>query len=109
MGPLISPTCNQTQWFYSLCGLAVLGLIWQVYRSRLDRIKRRLNERLRERERIAHELHDTLIQSAQGLILLFQGFAGQLPKPDAMRKNMEIALDQADTLLNEARERVMDL
>jgi signal transduction histidine kinase len=107
---IVIPTAfYQTRWFYSLCGIALLGLIWQIYRLRLIQIKNRLGERLRERERVARELHDTLIQSAQGLILIFQGFAGQLPKPDPMRKNMEIALDQADSLLNEARERVTDL
>jgi signal transduction histidine kinase len=41
--------------------------------------------------------------------LIFQGFAGRLPKPDPMRKNMETAVDQADSLLNEARDRVTDL
>jgi ligand-binding sensor domain-containing protein/two-component sensor histidine kinase len=106
---VIPPAFYQTRWFYTLCGIALLGLIWQIYRLRLIQIKNRLGERLRERERIAGELHDTLIQSAQGLILIFQGFAGQLPKPDPMRKNMEMALDQADSLLNEARERVTDL
>jgi signal transduction histidine kinase/ligand-binding sensor domain-containing protein len=106
---VIPPAFYQTRWFYTLCGIALLALIWQIYRLRLTQIKNRLGERLRERERIARELHDTLIQSAQGLILIFQGFAGQLPRPDPMRKNMETALDQADSLLNEARERVMDL
>jgi signal transduction histidine kinase len=110
MAMIVSPPAfYQTRWFYTLCGIALLVTIWQLYRLRLTQIKNRLGERLRERERIARELHDTLIQSAQGLILIFQGFAGQLPKPDPMRQNMEIALDQADTLLNEARERVMDL
>jgi nitrate/nitrite-specific signal transduction histidine kinase len=106
---IIPPAFYQTRLFYTLCGFALLGLIWQTYRFRLIQIKNRLGARLRERERIARELHDTLIQSAQGLILIFQGFAGQLPKSDPMRKNMEIALDQADSLLNEARERVTDL
>jgi signal transduction histidine kinase len=104
-----SPAFYQTRWFSTVCALAVLGLLCQVYRIRVHQIKRHLSNRLREREQIAHELHDTLIQSAQGLILLFQGFAGRLPSPDPMRTKMEIALDQADTLLNEARERVSDL
>jgi signal transduction histidine kinase len=66
-------------------------------------------ERIGERERIARELHDTLIQSAQGLILQFQGLGGQLPKADPMRQKMEAALDQADDVLNEARARVSGL
>ena len=106
---IVPPAFYQTRLFYTLCGFALVGLIWQIYRFRLIQIKNRLGERLRERERIARELHDTLIQSAQGLILIFQGFAGQLTKSDPMRKNMEIALDQADSLLNEAREKVTDL
>jgi signal transduction histidine kinase len=64
---------------------------------------------LEERERIARELHDTLLQSTQGLILTFHSLAGQLPRPNPMRTQMELALDRADQLLNEARDRVKDL
>jgi signal transduction histidine kinase len=106
---VIPPALYQTRWFLTLCALALAALIWQAYRLRLSQIRARLGERLRERERIARELHDTLIQSAQGLILVFQGFAGRLPKPDPDRQKMEAALDQADHLLNEARGRVTEL
>jgi len=106
---MITPAFYQTRWFLLLSCVAFAASIWQVYRLRLGQIRARLNERLRERERIARELHDTLIQSAQGLILIFQGFAGQFPRPDPMRLKMENALDQADHLLNEARSRVTEL
>jgi signal transduction histidine kinase/ligand-binding sensor domain-containing protein len=105
----IAPAFYQTRWFLSLCCLAAIGLLWQAYRLRLRQLQDRLGVRLRERERIARELHDTLIQSAQGLILIFQGFAGQFSKFDPMRRKMESALDQADHLLNEARARVTEL
>ena len=107
------PMFYQTRWFYTLCGLLVLLVLWQLYRIRLHQLTKqvqgRLSVRLEERERIARELHDTLLQSTQGLILLFQGFAGRLKQPDPMRREMESALDQADELLNEARDRVVDL
>ena len=107
------PMFYQTRWFYTLCGLLVLLVLWQLYRIRLHQLTKqvqgRLSVRLEERERIARELHDTLLQSTQGLILLFQGFAGRLKRPDPMRGEMESALDQADELLNEARDRVVDL
>jgi signal transduction histidine kinase len=107
------PMFYQTRWFYTLCGLSVLLVLWQLYRIRLHQLTKqvqgRLSVRLEERERIARELHDTLLQSTQGLILLFQGFAGRLKRPDPMREEMESALDQADDLLNEARDRVVDL
>jgi signal transduction histidine kinase len=107
------PMFYQTRWFYTLCGVLVLLALWQLYRIRLHQLTKqvqgRLSVRLEERERIARELHDTLLQSTQGLILLFQGFAGRLKRPDPMRGEMESALDQADDLLNEARDRVVDL
>jgi signal transduction histidine kinase/ligand-binding sensor domain-containing protein len=105
----VRPTFYQTRWFQALLCLAVIALLWLAYRIRLQQLQGRLGERLRERERIARELHDTLIQSAQGVILVFQGFAGQLAKPDPTRQKMEAALDHADLLLNEARARVTDL
>jgi signal transduction histidine kinase/ligand-binding sensor domain-containing protein len=109
----IAPAFFQTRWFDAACALAVLATLWQLYRTRVRLIARQMRvqmgARLEERERIARELHDTLLQSTQGLILLFQSFAGRLGRADPMRRQMEAALDQADHLLNEARDRVSDL
>ena len=109
----ILPPWWGTWWFKTICAALVCFGVFTVYSYRLRRIARqfeiRLEERVAERTRISRELHDTLIQSAQGLILVFQGFAGQLLKPDLMRRKMETALDQADHLLNEARARVTEL
>jgi signal transduction histidine kinase len=65
--------------------------------------------RIEERKRLARELHDTLLQSAHGLILMLQGVASQLATDDPKRKVMESALDQACALHNEARNCVSDL
>jgi signal transduction histidine kinase len=67
------------------------------------------NVRQRERTRIARELHDTLLQSAQGLILVFQRIAADLPEGTRVRERAEAALEQADQLLCEAREGVLEL
>jgi signal transduction histidine kinase/ligand-binding sensor domain-containing protein len=110
---VIAPLFYQTLWFYTLCAAATLFVLWQLYRLRVHQLTRqvqgRMTARLEERERIARELHDTLLQSTQGMILLFQGFAGRLKRPDPMRDQMEGALDQADRLLSEARSRVGEL
>jgi signal transduction histidine kinase len=109
----IAPAFYQTRLFYALCALSALILLWQAYLFRTRQITRQLKERLGvrldERERIARELHDTLLQSAQGLILMVQGLAGRLHRPDPMKQEIETALDHADNLLNEARDRVNDL
>jgi signal transduction histidine kinase len=72
-------------------------------------LRAKLAGRLEERERIARELHDTVMQSAHGLILQFQSVASQLSHQDPMRKSLEVALDHAGDLLGEARARVREL
>jgi signal transduction histidine kinase len=72
-------------------------------------LRAKLAGRLEERERIARELHDTVMQSAHGMILQFQSVASRLPRQDPMRKSLEVALDHAGDLLGEARARVREL
>jgi signal transduction histidine kinase/ligand-binding sensor domain-containing protein len=109
----IAASFYQMIWFRVLCGLGAAAVLWLFYRLHLRRvatqIRVRLEERISERVRIARELHDTLLQSSQGLILMFQGFAGRLSSGDSTRREMEVALDHADGLLNEARSRVGEL
>ena len=71
--------------------------------------KMRLEERVAERERIARELHDTLLQSVQGLILKLDAITRQIPKEDAAHSAIETILDHADRVLAEARDRVRSL
>jgi len=69
----------------------------------------RLGERMSERERIARELHDTLLQGFQGLVLHFQAALDQIPDQEPARQTMKNALSQADQVLIEGRHRVRDL
>jgi signal transduction histidine kinase len=99
--------------FCILCGCAVAVLLWQLYRFRLDRNTVQSQSRAagirEERERIARELHDTLIQSVHGLILTLQASTAGLPKTDRLRNEIDSALDRAGDLLDEARDRVSGL
>jgi signal transduction histidine kinase len=109
----IPPLFYQSHGFYVLCACAATLLLWQLYQLRLrqvaNNVRTRLQARVEERERIARDLHDTLIQGVQGTILLFQGYASELAATEPTRHKMEGALDQADQLLREARERVANL
>jgi len=67
-----------------------------------------MEERLEERERIARELHDTLLQGVQGLILQFH-VAAKRTSDEATRDALEKTLDRADQVLAEGRDRVRDL
>jgi signal transduction histidine kinase len=68
----------------------------------------RFEERLAERTRIARELHDTLLQSFQGLMLHFQAVYDMLP-PGRAKEGLEKALDRADRAIVEGRDAIQNL
>ncbi len=109
----IPPTFLQTPLFALICLIAAGALATLLFRLRLRALARAIRaqmaERMRERERIARELHDTLLQSVQALILRLHLVAEELPKRGAPRRAIEDALDRAEEVLEEARDRVRDL
>ena len=92
----VLPAFYQTTWFRILCVAAFIGLLWALHRLRLHQMQRQfalgLETRVGERLRIARELHDTLLQS-------FQGVAFQL---QAARKLMHRKADNAEQVLDDA-------
>jgi signal transduction histidine kinase len=78
---------------------------WAIARRILEL---RLEERVSERTRIARALHDTLLQSFQGLMLQLQVVENLLPEGRAKEK-MEQTLERADQAIAEGRDAVYDL
>ena len=109
----IPPTFVQTPIFALICLIAAGAAAVLLFRLRLRALARgiraQMAERMRERERIARELHDTLLQSVQALILRLHLVAEELPKRGAPRRTIEDALDRAEAVLAEGRDRVRDL
>jgi signal transduction histidine kinase/ligand-binding sensor domain-containing protein len=109
----IAPAFYQTAWFYALCALLCLALLRFLYMIRIRQVgaqvRGRLEERLIERERIARDLHDTLLQSVQGLVLRLRATVTRMPAQEPIRLQMEQALERADEVLVEGRDRVQDL
>jgi signal transduction histidine kinase len=68
----------------------------------------RVDERVSERTRIARELHDTLLQSFQGLMLRLQVVNDLLPAGEA-KEELEQTLSRADQAITEGRNAVHDL
>ena len=68
-----------------------------------------MEERLEERERIARDLHDTLLQSVQGLILKFHAVSKQIPPELPAHAALEKTLDQAEEVLAEGRDSIRNL
>jgi signal transduction histidine kinase/ligand-binding sensor domain-containing protein len=110
----ILPAFYQTLWFRSLCVILFLAMLAGLYRLRLQQLARqygmRLEERVSERTRIARELHDTLLQSFQGLLLHLQVVSDLLPmRPQESKQKLESAVDQAAEAIREGRDAVQDL
>jgi signal transduction histidine kinase/ligand-binding sensor domain-containing protein len=109
----IPPAFYQTRWFYALCVLMFLALLTFIYKVRVRQVaaqvRGRLEARLAERERIARDLHDTLLQGMQGLIWRFQAATDRIAPDEPARRLMEQSLDRADKLLGESRDKVKDL
>jgi signal transduction histidine kinase len=69
-----------------------------------------LEARVRERTRIVRDLHDTLLQGFQGLLLQFEAALTMLPgRPDEARTRLISALDRATLAVTEARDAVEGL
>jgi len=112
LGFRIAPAWWQTTWFRALALVAVLACIWLLHRVRLLQVaghmREKLAERLDERERIARELHDTLLQSVHGLVLIFDKAAGHVAANEE-RQRLERALEVAGAVIEEGRDRVRGL
>jgi signal transduction histidine kinase/ligand-binding sensor domain-containing protein len=108
----IAAAFSQTLWFTGLCYLTGLALLWGLYRFRLQQatveVQIRLEGRVAERERIARELHDTLLQSVQGLMLGLQVVDELLPSGKA-KEQLERSLDRVDQAIVESRSAVQGL
>jgi signal transduction histidine kinase/ligand-binding sensor domain-containing protein len=106
----IVPAYFQTLLFRSSCLALFAVVLWASYELHLRRVSGgiadRMEAQLAERERIARELHDTVLQGAYGLILRFQAVVDRLPPSDPNRGIIEDTLGRAEQVIAEGRLRV---
>ena len=81
---------SRSGWVSSLgVGTALTFALWNLNKLRLEYTEqgRRFldDERRAERERIARELHDTLLQGLQGILLEFEVLSSELPEEERER------------------------
>jgi signal transduction histidine kinase/ligand-binding sensor domain-containing protein len=110
----VAPAYYQTTLFRALCVAAFLGLLWALHLYRLHQIARefhlRLEGRVNERTRIARELHDTLLQSFQGVLMKFSTVKYVMrSRPDEAEQMLESTLEQARGAIAEGRDAVQGL
>lgn len=104
------PHFYRTLWFISFCLVALAGLVWSIHRFRVGQLRGRFRAVLNERNRLAREMHDTLIQGCVSVSALLEAHSslGQ-SESDAKQDLMDCARTQLRTTINEARDAVWDL
>ncbi len=110
----IDPAYYQTTWFRASCVAAFFALLWALHRYRLHQIKHefnaRLEERVGERTRIARELHDTLLQSFQGSLIVMQAARNLFSRrPEKAGETLDEAINMASGAIAEGRDAIHDL
>ena len=109
----ILPHFYERPWVQGIFVLAGVLLAWTAISLRLRyvsaAVRMRAEERAEERIRIARELHDTLLQGVQGLLLSFHVAAERVPADHGSKKALEKALTTADRIIVEGRNRVSRL
>jgi len=111
---VVTPPWWKTNLFRSVCTAALLALLWAAYQYRVGRLRHEfemmLEVRVGERTRIARDLHDTLLQTFQGLLPLFQIGIKKLPEGAVdSRKTLQLALDRASKAIGEGRDAIKGL
>lgn len=109
----IVPAFWQTLWFRLLAVVLLLAAVMLFYRWRIAtaaaRAAERITARLQERERIARNLHDNLLQGIHVILLRASVVLNRLPKGSQEERILEDVLDQAEKLVTDTRDEVMAL
>jgi signal transduction histidine kinase len=109
-----APFIYQTWWFYTLLALTLIALGWIAYRIRVLRIRRQFAAVLAERNRLAREMHDTVIQGCAGISALLEAIASTSSSTGSNSEGtnhelLEFARQQARTTIDEARQAVWNM
>ena len=110
----IAPAIYQTNGFRALCAALFLAMVWMAYQLRVRQLRREFNmaseARVNERTRIARELHDTLLQSFQGLMFSFQAARNMLPgRTEEAIRTLDGAIREGDEAIAEGRDTIQGL
>jgi signal transduction histidine kinase/ligand-binding sensor domain-containing protein len=108
----IEPAYWQTNWFRALCVIVFAATVLLIYRRRLRQVawefELGLEARVGERTRIARELHDTLLQSFQAVLLRFQTVANRLQRGPE-KQILEDAIQEGSAAIAGGRDAIQDL
>jgi signal transduction histidine kinase/ligand-binding sensor domain-containing protein len=104
------PHYYESSWFRLLCAAAAAMLVWVMYQLRMRQMHSRFAAVLKERLRLAREIHDTLAQAFVGISAQLDALETCLPEElRPAHIYLDLARRMAQHSLTEARRSVMDL
>lgn len=104
------PHFYRAPWFIACCLLFAAAAAWGAYGFRMRQVHARFQAVLNERNRLAREMHDTLIQGCAGVSALLEAHSSLVAgEPSDTDNLLSCARAQLRTTINEAREAVWDL
>jgi len=103
------PHFYRTEWFLALCIALALGGALLAYRMRLRQVHSRFRAVLEERNRVAREMHDTVIQGCAGVSALLEAASIGTEESESKRELLDCARKQVRATVDEARRAVWNL
>jgi signal transduction histidine kinase len=109
----IPPAFVQTKWFLAICVAAGMLVLWLLWTLRLQQVHARMRDRLEqralERERIAQELHDTLLQGLLSASLQLEVANSEISPGATAKPLVERVFQQLRQMVDEGRNAVRGL
>ena len=101
------PYFYRTRWFIVASALLTALLVLAAYRYRIIQVRSKFEAVLEERNRLAREMHDTVIQGCTGVSALLEGLS--MNGSGNRTELLEFAGTQLRTTIDEAREAIWNL
>jgi signal transduction histidine kinase/ligand-binding sensor domain-containing protein len=100
------PAYYETWWFRALWALPVALILWLIHVARSRALTRRLKIRSDEREAIARDIHDTLLQRLHAVLMSLQRLSQDESIPSAARSTLTRVRDDTREAITEGREQI---
>lgn len=100
---------EETAAFKVLLAAAAIGLAGLLVALRMRAVSRRMRIRAEEREAVARDIHDTLLQRFQGAMLTMESLANRPAIPAEERHDIARVAAEAKRAIVEGRERIQGL
>jgi ligand-binding sensor domain-containing protein/signal transduction histidine kinase len=107
LGIVQRPHFYRTSWFLACVVVLLAASVWGIYQFRLGQLRGRFRAVLSERNRLAREMHDTLIQGCASVSALLEAHSSMVQESN--HELLDCARTQLRATLEEARQAVWGL